>query len=374
MKAAGRYFDGKSGARLDVDVEIKPSLGALWVSHPELPGGGQSWPLADLRVVPGQARDDQIVLALATRMTSEAALLDAPRLTLKDANLIAQLPQISPDLHKRDLGTGTARRVATRLGLAIGAFALMLFVILPALAGTLAQLIPPQREAQWGRTVVTQIERFLGGSDIGQLVCAEPEGKAALTAMLTRLGSGTDLAYTLEVTVFDHDMVNAFAAPGGQIVLMRGLLEAASSADEVAGVLAHEVGHVEARDATRNTLRAAGSAGLISLVLGDFAGGTLAVVLAEATLSASYTREAERAADLFALTMLENANVSSSGLADFFDVISEKKGNFELPEYLSTHPRSTERAGRAEAFSKGQGTTSEVISASEWRALQAICE
>ena len=190
---------------------------------------------------------------------------------------------------------------------------------------------------------------------------------------MARLSAGTDLEYDVNVTVFDHEMVNAFAAPGGQVVLLRGLLDAASGADAVAGVLAHEIGHVEARDATRNSLRAAGSAGLLSLVLGDFAGGTIAVVLAEATISASYTRDAEFAADRYALDMLSNAHVSSAGLADFFGLVGEIQGDFELPEYLSTHPDTDGRAERARDFAAAQDQTSPVITEAEWQALQNIC-
>lgn len=369
----GRYFDGQTGARLDVEVRLEANAGMLTLLHPDLATGKQLWRLDQLRKLQDDARRDQVTLALRADSADDSPLIDLPRLTLTDPDLIARIERFSPALATRDVARGTGMRVVTRLGLAVGAVALMLLVILPGLAGSLAQIIPPDREARWGRAVVAQIERLLGGSELGHLACTGPEGRAALDQMLARLSSGTDLAYDLNVTVFDHEMVNAFAAPGGQIVLMRGLIDAASSADEVAGVLAHEIAHVEARDATRNTLRAAGSAGLLSLVLGDFAGGTLAVVLAEATLSASYTREAEEAADAYALDMLANAQVSGAGLADFFALIGEMQGGLKVPEYLSTHPDTAGRANRAEDFAKGQGDTSPVISEAAWQALRAIC-
>jgi len=174
--------------------------------------------------------------------------------------------------------------------------------------------------------------------------------------------------------VFDHEMVNAFAAPGGQVVLMRGLIEAASGPEAVAGVLAHEIGHVENRDATRNALRAAGSAGLLSMVFGDFSGGAIAVVLAEQMLNAGYTREAERAADDFALEAMRRAGVDSAGLASFFEFIMEKQG--DVPKglgYFMSHPPSQARAEKALRVAEGQGETKPVLSAAEWRALQDIC-
>lgn len=369
----GRYFDGQTGARLDVEVRLDTGAGTLALLHPDLPAGKRVWPLAHLRKLQDAARSDRMTLALRAEDAEDAPMVDLPRLTLTDPHLIARIERNAPALSRRGIRRGTGTRIAARLGLAAGALALMLFVILPGLAGSLAQIIPPEREARWGRAVVSQIERFLGGSELGGLACTAPQGVAALERMRARLASGTELGYDLTITVFDHDMINAFAAPGGQIVLMRGLLEAASGPDEVAGVLAHEIAHVESRDVTRNTLRAAGSAGLLSLVLGDFAGGTLAVVLAEATLSASYTRAAETAADSYALAMLADAQVSSAGLADFFARIGEMQGGLALPEYLSSHPGLDGRARRAEAFADGQHGTRPVITQADWEALQAIC-
>ena len=107
------------------------------------------------------------------------------------------------------------------------------------MADTLATLIPVEREIAFGKTVVAQMESALGAADMGALRCTGPEGRAALDAMLTRLSGGQALQYDLEVQVFDHKMVNAFAAPGGQIVVMRGLLDSATGPDAVASVLAH---------------------------------------------------------------------------------------------------------------------------------------
>ena len=156
-------------------------------------------------------------------------------------------------------------------------------------------------------------DRFLGSSE-GQLACSNPAGLAALENMEARLLETTDTLYDLNIAVFDHGMVNAFAAPGGQVVLMRGLIDKAGGPDEVAAVLAHEIGHVEARDVTRNALRVAGSAGILSMIFGDFSGGSAAVIVVERMMNASYTREAEAEADSYARDMLAAADVSALSL------------------------------------------------------------
>jgi beta-barrel assembly-enhancing protease len=178
------------------------------------------------------------------------------------------------------------------------------------------------------------------------------------------------LQYKLSIKVLDHEMVNAFAVPGGQIVILRGLLDDAETPAEVAGVLAHEVGHVEARDPTRLTFRAAGSAGIVSLLLGDATGGTLIAIMGDQMLSASYTREAEAEADAFAHRMLAAADISTEGMAAFFDRIDGMGA--ELPGYMATHPASKGRAATARAADQGAGRA--IMSDAEWQALRNICD
>ncbi|MEO9573253.1 MAG: M48 family metallopeptidase [Tateyamaria sp.] len=375
MQAVGRFFDGESGQRLDVDLAVDTAAETLRLTHPELPLGSQYWPLDAIRALADHARTDQVVLTLRADAALDSGLIRTARLTVEDADMISILTRLCPDLKRRDVAQGTGRKVATRVGLAAAALGLMIFVILPAMANTLATLIPIEREVAYGKTVVNQMERFLGGKEVGGLACNNPDGRAALDKMTARLTEAGDLRYDLNIGVFNHKMVNAFAAPGGQIVIMRGLLDRAKTPDEIAAVLAHEIGHVEARDTTRSALRAAGSAGLLALVLGDFAGGSAVVVAAEYTLNASYTREAEAAADVFALNMMEAAGADAEALATFFDSLDGLERTLpDLPEYLSSHPETTDRAEAARTFAKTQGRTTPILDDKEWAALQNICK
>jgi predicted Zn-dependent protease len=374
VSVTGRYYVGASGRRLDVDVSLEPRE-YLQLSHPEFSGGVVRWPLEDLRVLLDQARTDQMVLTLRAEASIDSALIADERLTINDPNLMADLRMLCPDLEKRDMPEGAGRKILTRIGVAVAAIGVMIFVILPAMANTLAYLIPIEREVAYGKAVVGQMESFFGADAAGDLICSSPEGDAALAKMVERLTENTPTDYELNVSVMRHEMVNAFAAPGGQIVLVEGLIKKAKSADEVAAVLGHEIGHVESRDVTRGALRAAGSAGLLSMVIGDFAGGTAAVVIAEHTLNSAYTREAEAEADTFAHNMMEAAGVSTNGMADFFGGLSELKGDFpDLPIYLSSHPDTDGRAALAAEFAKTQISTSSVLTDEEWAALRAICD
>ncbi len=371
---AGRYFDGLTAGGHRVEVVLDEVGGRLVFDGPTLGDSPVFWPLGRLRALRDQAREYSLTLTLHADSDDEAPR-DAARLTITEPGTIARLETMCPDLHKRDRHKGLYQKLAVRGAMAVAAVVLMLFVILPRMADTLATLIPVEREVALGKTIVAQMEQALGAADMGALKCQNPQGHAALDAMLARLTQAQALQYDLEVQVFDHEMINAFAAPGGQVVVLRGLLDNVSGPDAVAAVLAHEIGHVEERDATRHALRAAGSAGLLSMVLGDVTGGTLAVLLGERLIQAGYTREAEARADRFALDMLNAARVDSAGMARFFDHLHELNGDIpQLPEYFATHPASDARAERARENANRQGVTAPVLTGAQWQALQGICD
>lgn len=371
----GRFFDGETGKRLDVDLRIDRAAQTLRITHPDLPMGSQYWPLDAIRALADHARPDQLVLSLRTDTALDSALITTARLTVSEGEMVRDLKSLCPSLYRVDRAPGTARRIAVRAVGATAALVIMLVVILPRMADTLAVMIPIESEVAYGQSVVRQMERAFGGQSPGGLVCSTPDGDAALASMTDRLKSGTDVDYDLNVVVFNHPLVNAFAAPGGQIVLTKGLLKNADHPDQVAAVLAHEIGHVEHRDTTRNALRASGSAGLLSMVLGDFAGGTAVLVATDLMLNASYTRDAEAKADRYALEMINNAGISAEGMAKFFDNLGKiERSGPELPSYFATHPQTRIRAQAARDFATSQGYTRSALRPAEWEALQSICD
>jgi predicted Zn-dependent protease len=170
--------------------------------------------------------------------------------------------------------------------------------------------------------------------------------------------------------------VNAFALPGGHVTLLRGLLETAESPEEVAAVLAHEIGHVAHRDPTRLALRSAGSVGVLGLLLGDFAGGLVVLYLSEWLIQASYSRDAEAAADLYAHQMLASAGLPAEPMARFFQRLHDEYGDAEgLLSHLASHPDLTGRAAAARDADTVAGTGFvPVLTAGEWADLRAICD
>lgn len=371
QKTEAHFFDGLTAGRHEVHVALSDDRQAMIITGDTLEAPLR-WSLMDLRALSDTSHKGRLTLTRHAD-TADEAPRDPARLVLHDPELIVWMHRTRPGLFRRDLHKGTWRKVFLYSGGAVVAACLMLFVILPAMANTLALIIPVEREIAFGKVVTSQMERILGHADKKSLRCEDPAGRAALDTMLARLTENQEMDYQISAQVFDHGMINAFAAPGGQVVILRGLLDKAQGPDEVAGVLAHEIGHVESRDATRHALRTAGSAGLLSMLIGDFTGGAAIALVGEHLMTAAYTRDAEAAADLFALDMLKAANVNATGFARFFDELDGLQG-FEIPAYLSSHPVTAERAEQARGFAQSQSGTRPILSDVEWQALRNICQ
>jgi predicted Zn-dependent protease len=174
-----------------------------------------------------------------------------------------------------------------------------------------------------------------------------------------------------DIRVLNWDLVNAFAAPGEQIVLTRGLIEQANGPDEVAGVVTHEMGHGLELHPETAIIRAIGLSAAVELMLGG-GGGTLANIGLVLT-QLGYSRAAEREADAHALQILEKAQVSPQAFAGFFKRVEERERGSPVGEIslLRTHPLSAERA-RLAASRPAYPATPALVD-DDWLALRAIC-
>lgn len=363
------YMDGESARlhRVRIALDHGAGEGRLRLFLPER-AQPLDWPLKDIRSIPDQADDSAVVLGRAG---------DHPaRLIVRDRDMAALLDRLCPDLKRRDPTPGLARRLVV-LGVgALASVALIIFVLVPMLANRLADLLPIEGERALGESTFEQIRQALDeGEGFGVPLCDAPGGRLALEQMRARLEAGADIPYELRLFVLDHPMVNAFALPGGNIVLFRGLLEEAASAEEVAGVLGHEMGHVANRDPTRLALRSAGSIGVLGLLFGDFAGGALVLFLTERLIQANYSRGAEAASDAYSHALLARAGLPSAPMAGFFRRLQAEAGE-EAPgllSHLASHPDLGGRAEAALAADRVGADYRPVLSEPQWRALRAIC-
>lgn len=324
------------------------------------------WPLEDIRELPDQA--DRKCLVLSTDSDP------LTRVFLQDQDFIKKTRALARNLQDRKPVENKSRLIKWAAG-AVASVALIVLVLVPVMANQLAQILPPEGEKALGDTTYENIRLALNESAIAPLrECTSPDGLAALQKMMTRLNPDPDLPYKIQVNILDHDLVNAFALPGGRIVLFRGLIDAAETPEEVAGVFAHEIGHVVNRDPTRDALRAAGSIGVLGLLFGDFAGGTLILFLANSLVNASYSQKAEAGADTYAHQLMSNAGLSPASLGTMFERLRVKHGEDKgLVAHFAAHPVLSDRIKASIAAADGFESTGPLLTPAEWLSLRSVC-
>ena len=147
------------------------------------------------------------------------------------------------------------------------------------------------------------------------------------------------------VRVVENDDVNAFALPGGEIVVFTGLIKAAKTPEQIAGVLAHEMSHATLRHGLQSVSQSMGIIAAIQLLVGDVGGlVALGAGIAKHSILTSYSRGSETEADLEGARMLHEAKIDPDAMADFFALLKEKAG--DLPDavaWISTHPQHETR-------------------------------
>lgn len=350
----GHLSDGRTAARTAVTVHLAEQ--GLVIETAD--GVRLTWAYRDL------GRTDEFHRDLPVRLLN-VAQADA-RLTIADNGILRPLLAVAPHLHDPGvMGARPGRRIA-QWAAGIAAVVAMLFWGLPLAVEPVAALMP----LEWEEALGAQVMGEFGAANN---LCDGGDGARALERLTGRLAGVADTDYRFRVTVIDSAVVNAFAGPGGYIVIYKGLITAAKTPDEVAGVLAHEMGHVIERHSTESIVRAAGLGVMAQILLGDPSGLVgLGVAAGELLVNLAYNRDSEAEADAVAVAILAASDIDASGLARFLDRLAEHESDDPgMMIFLSTHPHSAERA---EAVREAGRRGDQGMSDADWRALRAICE
>lgn len=353
------FFDGDSPEPQKVSLHIVDDVLQIVLAGREI----QRWPVKDVRQLPDLAGKQVVVLRCVTDPLA--------RLHLTDRNLLHRLPHLTRRAPPKGRGRLAAWAVA-----AVAAVGVQIFVLVPLLADNLAGFIPPEGERALGEATFGRIREALDETGLNPLeVCDGADGAAALDRLAARLSGENDLRQEVSLSVLDHKMVNAFALPGGYVVLFRGLIEAAEGPDQLAAVLAHEIGHVASSDPTRHALRSAGSIGILGLLFGDFAGGAAVLFLTERLISAQYSQAAETGADEFAHKALAQAGINPGALGDMFATMQADHGDADgVSAHFLSHPALGARIKAARAQVDDSATYTPSMTEEEWAAVQGMCD
>lgn len=228
--------------------------------------------------------------------------------------------------------------------------------------------IPQNWEEQWGDQVFETI-KAQGTVLEDSLWQAEVE---KITSRLLPVVEGS--GYNFHFHIMEDTNVNAFAIPGGHVVILTGLLESAGSAEEVAGVLAHELGHVTERHSMRQIVQSAGLLVLVQAMFGDASG--VAAILTEGSrflLQQKFSRNFEREADDKGWEYLIAAEIDPRGMTRFFEklkAIYEGSAGSSMDStmaLLNTHPTTDERISRLEEKWENAPKKSGFVEFDEWK-------
>lgn len=200
------------------------------------------------------------------------------------------------------------------------------------LADWAVKRISTGHEAQLGDLVLAQTRLQMKIIDRGPAV-------DAVSTIGSRLTTGSVHRYRWFVA--EQPDINAFAAPGGVVVVCSGLLRSADSAEELAGVLSHEIAHAELRHTLRGVIKSLGLRALVSLLIGDFSGSVFAEAATRLT-ELRFSRDAEREADAEGLRRLVAARIDPNGMVRFYEKLAAEQ-RLTPPPILSTHPATGER-------------------------------
>jgi predicted Zn-dependent protease len=318
--------------------------------HFESPKGNVALQLEGLKISLGGANDRLIFF---THPLQPDATIHTPDHSVLQHPVLAQHPELIHQIGGVRKQKHVARAVTLSILGAIVVGLLALVACKDLLVKAVANSVPVEWEIKLGDKLFGQIagaKHFITDTNIEAQL-------AEITAPL--VGAIEDADYPLKFHIVEDSSLNAFAIPGGHVVIHSGLLLAADTPEEVAGVLAHEISHVTQRHGFRSIVSSAGLYMIVQFFFGDVS-SLLAVIANNSAflLDRKFSRDFEREADETGWDYLLRANIEPQGMIGFFRKmeLEERKIMDHVPDaaegavnVVSTHPATAERIQRLEA-------------------------
>lgn len=360
MQTRGKLLDGKSPAYQGCQCIIEGT------SIQVLPDGGEPihWEAKDVKEVQRRTGEVRITLKHETAHENDPVLILPESQDLQDA------------LESMDFKAKRKLPGAVLIYYCLGGI-IAASTIIFMLAAQIWKLVPEQVDVNLGESSHVVILQQLGAE-----VTDRPEMLRFLETTADRL-EDPGSPFDTRVTIVDNSMENAFALPGGRVYFTTGLLDGAQTPEEIAGILAHEIVHVEKRHGMQNMSKAAGLGFVITTLVGVVGGleefGAVELLIEGVTLIPlmHYSRKMETEADSIAMDKLGREGISAAGMRDFFARISGldelESGHPEdgmIPEWLSTHPASSNRIEAISQHVERESGLEPLMTQQEWEALQ----
>ena len=355
MAAASRFYDGVTAQVHEVGVRV--TTGELIVFRPADSGLVARWPIGEL-VVLGDGNHE--AAPPVVRRGGEA------RLVIEDIELRQRLAALVPELAALDHRPApVAPRVAT-LGVALVLLIGVFWLTVDYGTEYAAPWLPYGLQVKLGETV---FEELVADKD----QCHGTRGLEAINKLANDLAQAAGYEHEITVHIVEGGPVNAFTLPGGILVFYSDLIDQAKDRSQVAGVLAHEIGHVVHHHPIKGIARQYGIDLLMKLVSGGYSdllntlssGGNILLALRNG-------RAFEREADTTGVALLEKLGLRADGIAGFFEQMREKepKDAASAAGIWSSHPPTQERIDATKLPTAGKPAFSDA----DWKALRDVCK
>jgi predicted Zn-dependent protease len=358
----GYYLDGQTADRQH--AQIFPVKTGLQIQTEKC--GGFFWPYREIRQADRFQGDQQIRLERGGE-TPEILLVPGSSflMALRWADRKQAMRFRRPTADRNWLMVSLTAAVGI-----LGIAATLYLWGIPALSSLVAPYVPVSWEESLGKSVADSFAP-------PEKRCLDPERNRAIEEVVATLSSSLNRCpYTFRVVVVDHSRVNALAAPGGTIIVYRGLLERTQTAEELAGVLAHEMQHILLRHSTRALLQRASMGILMAALTGD-ANGAMAFGLESAGSLGMlrYSRKNEEEADAKGMQLLLAAGIDPRGMIAFYEKLKKQEKKANLPEYLSSHPSMAKRIEQLKSLaSLSRKRPTKLLADHDWAQIKGICQ
>ncbi|NWJ50105.1 MAG: M48 family metallopeptidase [Bacteroidetes bacterium] len=331
----GKFYDGKSASGYGADSEFSTSGIAITYS---LPTGEKQvinfnyQAIAGVYIKPGKKL--LIVFYNNTYQYLEIKSIEPVVSILKMAGH-------PPTYHSvNDFISSDNGKVITIIGGAIAIILALYFYIIPFAADTFAQNLPIEYEVNLGNKIYNQL---ISQDSIDTLQ----------TNLVNQFAKeiNFDTKYNLEITVVHNKELNAFATPGGHILVYDGLLNKLENQEELTGLLAHEATHVRERHSLRAMASDLSRSIFLSIILHDRSGiSSVLIQNADMLNSLRYSRDMERLADKGAVETMVRNNINPNGMIQLLSLLKRQDKTDQSYTYLSTHPATQERISDVRDF------------------------
>lgn len=323
IQTQATYFDGVSSKPQQVELLLDSTNCVLVFYHST--GIMNRWPVYEIHL-------HQIGNSLEVQYGDTPSQL----LKISDPVFIKDLKKLLKEKGKinwyqRLLDMGPKAHISIAL-LILGMIVLVYFFVLPKVAERAVFLIPESYDNTMGSSFYNQYIAF------STIDTARSE---ALTSFARKLNLENNKE--LKFTVVESDIINAFALPDGNIVVFTGIIELMEDYDELAGLLCHEVVHINERHSMKMLCRNLAGYIFLSVALSDV-NSIIAIIgdNVQSLQSLTYSRHFEKEADLHGINLLISNNINPVGMDQLFRRL-QKDYDKLIPEFISSHPVTENR-------------------------------